>query len=201
MEVERPTDGPNSELLAHIDDLQRALKDRDDEIAKLKLQLDVLSTVDSVTGLLSTRGVLDAIEVALLRLDRHSEPFAVLAFRVPGMGDMLKGDDASGDVLRHFAALFSTGLRELDRKARIASDTFVAVLPAVTQVDMPAIVHRLDNLFMSGPVVMGERRLDPDPRFAALMIASFEEKKPKKILDRVLIRLSEADREAVIESI
>jgi GGDEF domain-containing protein len=201
MELERPTSGPNSELLAHIDDLQRALKERDDEIGKLRLQLDALSTIDSVTGLLSNKGVLDAIEVSLLRLDRMEEPFAVLAFKVPGLNELLKGDDASGDVLRHIAALFSTGLRDLDRKARIGTDTFAAVMPSVTSVDMPPIVHRLDTIMTGAPVVYGDIRLEPQPRFAAIMVSTFAEKKPKNILDRALIRLSEAEREAVIESI
>jgi GGDEF domain-containing protein len=201
MDLERPSGTANSELLAHIDDLHRVLKERDEEIGKLRLQLDVLSTIDSITGLLSSKGVLDAIEVSLLRLDRQTEPFAVLLFTMPGLNNLLEGDDASGDILRHLAALFSTGLRELDRKARIASDTFAAVLPFVTPVDMPAIVHRLETILTSAPVVVGDIRLDPKPRFAAIMVSNLNEKNPKKILDRALIRLAEADREAIIESI
>jgi GGDEF domain-containing protein len=201
MELERPAEGPNSELLAHIHDLQRVLKERDEEIGKLRLQLDVLSTIDSVTGLLSTRGVLDAIEVSLLRLDRQSEPFAVLAFQVPGLNDLLKGDDASGDILRHIAALFSTGLRELDRKARISPDTFAAVLPFVTSMDMPAIIHRIESLFTGAPVVMGDKRIEPRPHFAAIMVSTLDQKNPKKILDLAIMRVSEADREAIIDSI
>ncbi|MGH2806156.1 MAG: GGDEF domain-containing protein [Actinomycetota bacterium] len=201
MELERPTDGPNSELLAHIDDLHRVLKERDEEIGKLRLQLDALSTIDSVTGLLSTKGALDAIEVSLLRLDRQSEPFGVLVFRMPGLDALLKGDDVSGDVLRHFAALFSTGLRELDRKARVATDTFAAIMPFVTSVDMPAIIHRLESLFTDTPVTIGDRRLEGEPRFAAIMVATLEEKSPKRILDRALVACAETDREALIETI
>lgn len=202
MAIEEPGPGDDTkELLGRIADLKRTLQARDEEIATLRLQLDALSMIDIATGLLSKNGLLDAIEVSLLRLQRQQEPFAVLAFRVPGLTDMLGGDDSTGDVLRHFGSLFTTGLRELDRKARVSMDTFAAAMPIVTTVDMPGVVRRLAEVLTAAPVVMGDHRLEPKPLFAAIMVGRETDKDATAILELALSRLARADRDIAIESL
>ena len=101
------------------------------ELGELRLQLDVLSTIDPLTGLLNRNGVLDALDSAADRQRRTSEPFAVLLISVPEL-DRIRttyGSLVYADYVRDTGALMGAALRDMDRLGRIDTSTFLVVMP------------------------------------------------------------------------
>ncbi len=193
-------DDDPEQLRRRIEALETALRDRTEEVGYLRLQLDVLSTIDPVTGLLNRSGLVDSLDVALHRLERQREPFAVLAVRMAILGEVgLQDHAAHEEALRHLSALISAGLRALDRNGRLDSSTFAVVLPLVIEADVPLVVGRLMSILTAAPLEVAGTEVDPDPRFSIVLVGSGQVADIETVLDLVEQGLAEAtiDRPSV----
>src|SRR5690349_2798283 len=150
------------QLLARIAELEHALRERTAEVRRLRLQMDVLAGTDAATGLANRNGILDLIDMALARLERNREPFAVAAMGFPGLEARDDGIDVSD--IQHVSALLTAGLRRLDRMARIDIGVFAGVLPGLTAEHVPVVEQRVRTILGVGTDD------DPDPRFAVVLV-------------------------------
>jgi diguanylate cyclase (GGDEF)-like protein len=193
--VGRLNDDP-AELRRRIAALEAELRERTEEVGYYRLQLDILSTIDPVTGLLNRSGLVDSLDVALHRLERQREPFAVLAVRLAILGELaLQDNEAHEEALRHCSTLLSAGLRALDRNGRVDSSTFAVVLPLVIEADVPLVVGRLMSILTAAPLEVLGTEVDPDPRFSVVLVGSGQVAEIETVLDLVEQGLSEATAE------
>lgn len=98
---------------------------------KVRIQeLEDLSTTDELTGLNNRRGLREFLNRALSSARRHTEA-GVVAFldldHFKKINDF-HGHDAGDRVLRQFAAILKSSLRDTDFVARLGGDEFVFIL-------------------------------------------------------------------------
>ncbi len=147
--------------LSRIAGLQQELDACRNEIGTLKLQLDILSTTDSITGLPNVHGMVELIEDAGHRLARTGEAYGVLMIRVPALEEVQSaGDpDVYREAVRHTAALIVAGLRQVDKVGRLDTATFVATLPGLTADGVDGVIDRLTKLLHAVPLAFAGSRV------------------------------------------
>ncbi len=147
--------------MERISGLQAELEACRSEIGTLKLQLAVLATTDSITGLPNVHGILELIEDAGHRMARTGEPFAVMMIRIPELeGFHARGDrDCYREAVRHAAALIVAALRQVDKVGRLDTTTFVATLPALTGSGVEGVIDRLTKLLHAVPMTLADREM------------------------------------------
>jgi diguanylate cyclase (GGDEF)-like protein len=185
--------GAHDPAADRVTELASLVEQQADEIRLLRLQLEVLSTVDGATGLLNRNGIVDTLDLALHRLRRQREPFAVIS----AIFDVLeRGRDHDPDemesALQHVAALFKTALRQMDRIGRLDGALFVAILPLTGSApDYQRALDRLASVLSAAPVVIGGADHEVNPRFTVVHVAGEE---PPEVED--ILGLLEAGRAA-----
>jgi diguanylate cyclase (GGDEF)-like protein len=171
------------ELLKRVEELEGSLAAQNEEISALRLQLDVLSTIDPPTGLLNRTGLLESVEVALLRLKRQMEPFALLLVKLPELNEIAsRHGNSVTDARRHVTALLSAGLRALDRTARVREDVYGSVLSLAIESDVPGIVSRLGTLFTAAPIAVGDKLYESFPIFSIVLVRNGGEADAQDVL-------------------
>lgn len=165
------SDDPGEDLTARLAAVEQALEKRTAALRMLRLQLDVQSIADPVTGLLNRNGIVDSIELALERRSRYREPFAVMTVSFPGLADALSGHPLHEreEALRHLGAIMTAALRRLDRSGWLGGLTFAAVMPGLTGSDAEAVIDRLRSVLSAAPVEAGGGAHQPLPRVAAVL--------------------------------
>ncbi len=147
--------------LERISGLQAELEACRSEVGTLKLQLDILATTDSITGLPNVHGMVELIEDAGHRMARTGEPFALMMIRIPEL-ERLHARAERGcyrEAIHHAAALIVAGLRQVDKVGRLATATFVAALPALTYAGVDGVVDRLSKLLHAVPMTLADREV------------------------------------------
>ncbi len=165
-----------------------------EEIGFLRLQLDTLTTIDPETGLLNRNGLVDAIEMALQRLDRLAEPFALTGVHLPGLPELTAaGPERRSELLRHVAALLVACVRSLDRVARLDERTFAVLAPTVSRRDHVVQLNRIRSVLTAAAVVpeeLGGRELDV--RLAVVVTETVGAHRAEDVLDALLGALQRA---------
>jgi GGDEF domain-containing protein len=151
------------------------------EVGELRLQLDVLATIDPITGLLNRNGILDAVDAAARRQTRIGEPFGLLLMAVPALRRIRRedGDLIYFDTLRDVGALASAALGDMDRLGRVDDMTLLGVLPWVGEDGLPSVRTRIEGVLRGRDdrlrpwftsVVAGPHgRAEPDDLLAVLI--------------------------------
>ncbi len=184
------TDDPSEEAERLRAEVQRL----SEEIGFLRLQLDTLTTIDPETGVLNRHGLVDAIEMALQRLDRLAEPFALTGVHLPGLPELAAaGPERRSGLVRHVAALLSACVRSLDRVARLDERTFAVIAPTVSRRDHLVQLNRIRSVLTAAAVVpeeLGGRELDV--RLAVVVVESVGAHRAEDVLDALLRALRRA---------
>lgn len=110
-------------------------------------QLVFDATHDSLTGLRNRASLIERIEQALHRLQRHPAILAVLFIDLDGFKRINDryGHDDGDDVLRAVAQRLSTAVRPSDTLARLGGDEFVVVCESLSsELEAFTIARRLD---------------------------------------------------------
>lgn len=191
-----PTEGaPAEQPDEHeVERLRAEVRRLGEEIGFLRLQLDTLTTVDPATGVLNRNGFVDAIELALRRLDRLAEPFALTGVHLPGLPELAAADpDRGPESLRHVAALLSACVRSLDRVARLDERTFAVIAPTVSRRDHLVQLNRIRSVLTAATVIpeeLGGRELDV--RLAVVVVEGVGEHRAEDVLGALLQALERA---------
>jgi len=115
---------------------------------------------DDLTGLPNATHVGERIEEEIARSSARGRSFALVRFRLDGLGDVLAGpDQPDGErLVLSLGQELRAGLREFDIVARTAPDTFLMLIPE-PESDVSALL---------GPLARRVReaiRREPDPSF------------------------------------
>jgi GGDEF domain-containing protein len=114
--------------------LEEAVTRQRAEIGDLRLQVDVLGTLDPLSGLPNLSGVVDLVDAAGRRLDRDGEPFGVMALDVPGL---------EAGAVRRAGVVLTAALRRVDRPGWAGDGGFVVVLPGLKEPGAGTVVARV----------------------------------------------------------
>jgi diguanylate cyclase (GGDEF)-like protein len=112
---------------------------------QLQQQLDHLSTIDPVSGLLNRRAMVQQLEPLVSRSRRYQNPLSVIAMELLNM-DAVKqqfGEDALQHGIKELSFLLKDQLRWADLVSRTDDNQFVFVLP---ETDKSAAVHLANKI-------------------------------------------------------
>ena len=121
--------------------LDRALSARHSAEHEMRL----LAMTDSLTGAMSRRAFMDAIERELRRARRYGRPLALLTLDIDHFKQVndIYGHAAGDAVLRECAAAARRALRAEDHFGRIGGEEFCAILPEVSLESAKVVADRL----------------------------------------------------------
>ena len=160
-----------NQLQARIAELEAKLEQAQVENGMLRLQLDVLASLDIVTGLPNVTGMMDVLENALARSIRAGEAFGVLSVHIPALGAIAErhGKDALREALRHSGAMIAAGLRALDTVGRLDDTGFLVTLPMLEEDGLEAVVGRITDMLARVPMQFGDEEITLSADITAVM--------------------------------
>lgn len=166
----RPVPENLEEAKAQIADLQSELEKAMFESGVLRLQLDMLSSTDTLTGMPNLNGIAQALEKAAARADRSGEPFGLMSIEIPVL-EKLRGEDMDEheDAVRHAGAMITACLRRLDTVGRLEEGAFIVVLPMLGPEGVKAVTQRSERLLLQTPVAVAEEALRLTPAFTIVL--------------------------------
>jgi diguanylate cyclase (GGDEF)-like protein len=117
---------------------------------------------DSLTGLANRRAFMDRAQRMFDRAEQDANPIALIAFdldRFKRINDTF--GHATGDqVLRAFADVLLTTLRQADIGARLGGEEFVAIVPGVSDEVAMAIAKRICDAFEKTAQFIGGQKIE-----------------------------------------
>lgn len=163
-------------------DLRSQLEECRAELDRMRLLLDVQSTIDLSTGLFNAQGMLEPIQGAMDRLDRTGEPFAVFVIDLPHVAEQqIEIRDAA---MRHAGALVTATVRSLDRVGRLGDASLMIVLPQLGAAGVQVVLERIDRSLGVIPLDTGEGSIDLESVFTVLLSPE-EPMEPETLLDAI----------------
>ena len=152
--------------MRRIDELESQLDKALFDAGNLRLQLDMLSVTDTLTGLRNLNGIITAIERAAVRATRSAEPFALMSIDFPELRSLRETDrDGYDDAVRHYGSLISACLRRLDTVGRVDDSSFHVVLPMLDEPGIEPVLERINRLVERMPLT----EESPAPTFTILL--------------------------------
>ncbi len=159
------------EAMRRIAALEELVAGQRAELGLLRLQLEMLSATDVITGLPNLTGIMHALEKQLARHRRTAEPFGILLVEAAGIEQVERaGQDALHDALRHAGAMISAALRQSDTVGRIDERTFAAVLPDLDRDGANVVVGRIDANLRAMPPGPVDAPAQLMPRLTVLLV-------------------------------
>ena len=112
--------------------LQRQVQSQNATLALQKTQLETLSQIDSLSGLLNRRAFTAQADIALSRARRDGLPLAAVMFDLDDFKRVndLHGHLAGDVVIKFMAEVIQSSVRESDLAARVGGEEFMLLLPA-----------------------------------------------------------------------
>jgi diguanylate cyclase (GGDEF)-like protein len=170
-----------------IGDLGESLGEMIATIESRTAQLGRLASTDDLTGLSNRRHFMQGASEELRRNARYGRPCSVL------LGDVdhfKKINDSRGHAigdaaLRHTAAIWRAGLREMDLSGRLGGEEFVALLPETDADAAVTVAERLRRALES-------QLIDTDSPFFCTISIGVAEARPGESIDTVLARADTA---------
>ena len=157
------------ETLGRIAELEGVIEGQRDEIGLLRIQLEMLSATDVVTGLPNYTGLMQTMEKEVARHRRTQETFGLMAVEIPALRRVeLHGAGALHDALRHCGAMISAGLRTSDTVGRVDEATFVATLPMMSREGAVAVVERIDTNLQAMPLTFDDETVRLIPAISVI---------------------------------
>jgi diguanylate cyclase len=163
-------------------DLRAELEECRSELNRLRLMLDVQSTIDLSTGLFNAQGMLEPVQGAMDRLGRTGEPFAVVVIDLPGVAS--RQGEIRNAAMRHCGAIVSATVRSLDRVGRIGDASLMVVLPQLGAAGVRVVLERIDRALGVIPLDHEGDSIDLVAAFTVLLSPE-EPMEPEALLDAV----------------
>lgn len=115
------------------------------ENAQLQHELELLQSVDTLTGLRNRQRFFEDLRRELAAARRYDSPLSLVVLDVDGLRTVneTRGYDAGDRLLLTLGELLLTRLRVTDIAARIGDDDFAVILPRTPDVGAEALAERL----------------------------------------------------------
>ena len=125
-----------------------------------RLELERAASVDETTGTATRRAILDRLRVEAAEARRYAHPIALLLIDLDGTRGLNRtyGVEIGDEILRELGLRLRLRMREADGLGRVASDTFLAILPHTDERGVTVFANALRTRLIERPV---ETRLGP----------------------------------------
>jgi diguanylate cyclase (GGDEF)-like protein len=130
------------------------------ENARLHDVVQRQAITDDLTGLVNRRRFLGALQAEIERARRLGSRLTVV---IADLDDFKRVNDAFGhhagdDVLRSFADLVRSHVRDVDVPGRLGGEEFAILLPGTGSVDAVSVAERMRHSLSVIPIFVGEER-------------------------------------------
>jgi diguanylate cyclase (GGDEF)-like protein len=180
------------ERIAH---LEARLEEAEADNGVLRLQLDMLTSTDIVTGLPNSNGIAAQLQKAAARYSRSGEAFGLMHVGFPAFSRIAeeRGRHALEDAMRHAGALVGAAVRQLDTVGRIDEDGFACVMPMMSDDGVNPVVKRVERVLDSTPLVLDDgEEIYLIPAFAVVICSTAARVDPPAVMNRLLEARAEA---------
>ena len=169
-------------------------------------KLEMLATMDGLTGVFNRRHFLLLAEQEVARSKRYNKDLFFLMFDLDHFKEINDtfGHDTGDRILQNFASICTQGLRRADIFGRIGGEEFAALVVEANEEEAVAVAERIRKKFAEKSIIrdetekklsvsIGISRLDPvtgslESAYAAADISLYQAKDQGR--DRVLMGLS-----------
>ena len=113
--------------------------------ARLKTQIEEMSTTDHLTGLYNTKYLDAMMDREIKRGERFGTPMCLLIIDIDSYYDMCEklGRDAGGELVKEVSQVLSSNITPVDTLSRYAADRFAALLPNITSEEGNVVAGKL----------------------------------------------------------
>jgi len=138
--------------------LEERLAEAEADNGVLRLQLDMLTSTDIVTGLPNANGISAQLQKATARYSRSGEAFGLMHVGFPAFARIREehGRRALEDAMRHAGSLVGAAVRQLDTVGRVDEDGLVCVMPMMSDDGVSPVVGRIEKVLDSSPLVLDD---------------------------------------------
>jgi diguanylate cyclase (GGDEF)-like protein len=125
-----------------------------------RLELERAVSVDGTTGTATRRAILERLRVEAAEARRYAHPIALVLIDLDGTRGLNRtyGVEIGDEILRELGLRLRLRMREADGLGRVASDTFLAILPHTDERGVTVFANALRARLIERPV---ETRLGP----------------------------------------
>ena len=174
---------------ARIEELEARLAEAEADNGVLRLQLDMLTSTDIVTGLPNANGIAAQLQKAAARYSRSGEAFGLMNIAFPAFDQIgeQKGRRALDDAIRHAGSLIGATIRELDTVGRVDDTGLVAVLPMMGDDGVTPVMSRLEKVLDSTPVAFDDgEEVYLVPAFTVVVCSTAARVDPAVVMNRLM---------------
>lgn len=140
----------NKELRRKVASRTRDVVALNEELRHVYDSLQIVTPVDSVTGLYNRRAMQERLEVAVRLARRYQQKLACVVCDIDGFGDYNEtyGHDAGDMLLVELANWLQKMVRDVDITCRIGNDCFTLILPNTDSAQAAQLVDRMRQKIM-----------------------------------------------------
>jgi len=174
---------------ARIAELETRLAEAESDNGVLRLQLDMLTSTDIVTGLPNANGIAAHLQKAAARYSRSGEAFGLMHIGFPAFRRIAeeRGRRALEESMRHAGSLVGAVVRQLDTVGRIDEDGLVLVMPMMGDDGVSPVVSRVEKALDSTPMAFdGGEELYLVPAFTVVVCSTAARVDPAVIMNGLL---------------
>lgn len=184
-----------ADAAAKIAALEMRLAEAEADNGVLRLQLDMLTSTDIVTGLPNANGIAAHLQKAAARYSRSGEAFGLMHIGFPAFHRIAedRGRRVLEDCMRHAGALVGAAVRQLDTVGRIDEDGLVLVMPMMGDDGVTPVVERIERVLDSSPMTFeGGQELYLVPAFTVVVCSTAARVDPAIVMNRLIDARAEA---------
>ncbi len=181
-----------AERIAH---LEERLAEAEADNGVLRLQLDMLTSTDIVTGLPNSNGIAAQLQKAAARYSRSGEAFALMHVGFPAFARIAeeRGRRALEETMRHAGAMVGAAVRQLDTVGRIDEHGLVCVMPMMSDDGVQPVVRRIEKALDATPVEFDDNEeLYLVPAFAIVICSTAARVDPPMVMSWLIEARGEA---------
>lgn len=180
---------------ARVAQLEERLADAEADNGVLRLQLDMLTATDIVTGLPNSNGIAAQLQKAAARYSRSGEAFGLMHVGFPAFERIAedRGRRALEEAMRHAGALVGAAVRQLDTVGRIDEAGFVCVMPMMSDDGVAPVVRRIEKVLDSTPIEFDDgEEIYLVPAFTVVVCSTAARVDPPMVMSRLIEARAEA---------
>lgn len=135
-------------LSNQLTDKGNQLERREDELEKLKVRFNEVTTQDELTRCANQSHFLDMLAQHRAMSEREGYHFTVAVLQVDQFGEVVdqQGLEAGNELLQLFSRVVRAALREVDVIARYDTDKFSLLLSGASEADAVTVMNRISKL-------------------------------------------------------
>jgi diguanylate cyclase (GGDEF)-like protein len=174
---------------ARIAELEARLAEAEADNGVLRLQLDMLTSTDIVTGLPNANGIAAQLQKAAARYSRSGEAFGLMHIGFPVFRKIHeeRGRRALEEAMRHAGSIVGAAIRQLDTVGRIDEDGLVSVMPMMGDDGVNPVVDRIEKVLDATPLEFDDgTQIYLVPAFTIVVCSTAARVDPTVVMNRLL---------------